>query len=799
MQEPLEKRMKIIIFACAQPDSQTQHVIANLTCPKRININDRTKITTMRNFLLLLFLLSCLGNIKASEVDNPKANPKAVVTRGNARFTVLTPEMIRIQYSKKALFEDRATFGVVNRNLPVPKFKTTEENGWLEIKTSALTLRYKVGDEIDAAQRNSKSLNITLTMNGKQVLWYPGKDNALNLKGTTRTLDGQMGDNKRKELEDGVVSRAGWAVIDESPLTKRGDGSTTFAFDKKAGGIDWWAEPVDKEAVDWYFMGYGHEYRKAVSDYAKIGGHMNMPPLYTLGYWYSKYQKYTQQEFMDIVNEIKSHDIPLDVMIFDMDWHDRDWTGWTWDKTVIPEPEKLIKFMHDNKLRVALNLHPADGVDNDEEFFSDMTRDLGLPASTKNIPWNLEDSTFYKVMFKDILRKREAQGVDFWWLDWQQHLLSKNVKGLGETFWHNHVFYNDMRVNRPDRRPVIFHRWGGLGSHRYPLGFSGDSFTTFGTLAFQPCFTATASNVCFGYWGHDLGGHQQFLGNDPELYLRWIQYGVFSPLFRTHATSSPDIERRIWKYSNFTQLRDAVNLRYRLMPYIYNAAREAYDTGIAICRPLYYYWPERNEAYDNEGEYMFGSNMLVAPVTKRSGKDKLVESSGWLPEGLWFDVCKNRMVEGNTTITQTYTLDDTPRFVKAGSIIPCYPHITNLKSCPEKLILEVYPGGNGSINYYEDNGDDNGYQRNEYATTLIAHKNTVKGSSLTIHPRKGSYKNMPTKRSYEVVFKTTERPDAVKLNGKAMDSNAWRWDDKTGDMTVLIADASFNKTYKIEF
>ena len=172
MQEPLETSMKIITFACAQPDSQTQHVIANLTCPK--SINNRPKITTMRNFLLLLFFLSCLGNIKASEVDNPKANPKAVVTRGNARFTVLTPEMIRIQYSKKALFEDRATFGVVNRNLPVPKFKTTEENGWLEIKTSALTLRYKVGDEIDAAQRNSKSLNITLTMNGKQVLWYPG-------------------------------------------------------------------------------------------------------------------------------------------------------------------------------------------------------------------------------------------------------------------------------------------------------------------------------------------------------------------------------------------------------------------------------------------------------------------------------------------------------------------------------------------------------------------------------------------------------------------------------------------------
>lgn len=101
---------------------------------------------------------------------------------------------------------------------------------------------------------------------------------------------------------------------------------------------------------------------------------------------------------------------------------------------------------------------------------------------------------------------------------------------MSETFWCNHVFFNDMKLHRTNRRPVIFHRWGGLGSHRYPIGFSGDSFTTFSTLAFQPYFTATASNVCFGYWGHDLGGHQQFLGNDPELYLRWCQYGVFTPI-----------------------------------------------------------------------------------------------------------------------------------------------------------------------------------------------------------------------------------------------------------------------------
>ena len=538
-------------------------------------------------FVLFALAVSFAHSGKANDYD-PVANPQAVITSGSARFTVLTPEMIRIQYSADGRFEDRATFGVVNRRLPVPAFKQTQKDGILEIKTSALTLRYKVGGVIDASQRSPEVLNIKMKLNGRDILWYPGKDDAMNLKGTTRTLDGSMGDNKREQLENGLLSRAGWTVIDESPLTKRGDGSTSFVLDHKqrGGGIDWWSEPVDKQATDWYFMGYGHQYKKALADYTRVGGRMPMPPLYILGYWYSKYQRYTQQDFMDIATEIQENNIPIDVMIFDMDWHTQGWTGWTWDKTIIPEPEKLIGFMHQRHLKVGLNLHPADGVNNDQEFYTDMIRDLRLPDTTRNIPWQLEDSTFYKVMFSDILRRREAQGVDFWWLDWQQNLTNPRIAGLGETFWCNHVFYNDMRLNRTDRRPVIFHRWGGLGSHRYPIGFSGDAYTTFGTLAFQPYFTATASNVCFGYWGHDLGGHIQFDDNDPELYLRWMQYGVFTPIFRTHATNKEGIERRIWKYPNFSSLVKTVNLRYRLMPYIYNAAREAYDTGVSICRPL---------------------------------------------------------------------------------------------------------------------------------------------------------------------------------------------------------------------
>ncbi len=742
----------------------------------------------MKRILTLLFICLSINTAWAQEL-NPVAHPDAVVRSGKARFTILTPEMIRIQYSDRSLFEDRATFAIVNRRLPVPAFTAVEKDGYLEIKTSALTLKYKIGGVIDCRKPSAEVLNISMQLNGRPVLWYPGKDDAMNLKGTTRTLDGQIGDNKRQELENGLLSRAGWSIIDESPLARRGDGSTTFAFDKQVDGIDWVAEPVDKQAIDWYFLGYGHQYKKALGDFIKVAGRQPMPPLYVLGYWYSKYQRYTSDEFMEIVNDVKRFNIPMDVMIFDMDWHTQGWTGWTWDRTAIPDPEGLIDWMHQHGLKVSLNLHPADGVDDDEDFFNDLREDMGLDKQTKRVPWNLSDGRFYHNMFKHIIRARERQGVDFWWLDWQQNLTSKYVDGLGETFWCNHVFYNDMRLNRPNHRPLIFHRWGGLGSHRYPIGFSGDSFTTYGTLAWQPYFTATASNVGFGYWGHDLGGHQQTGGNDPEIYLRWMQFGVFTPIFRTHATNWEGIERRIWKYSNFPSLLETVKLRYALMPYIYTAARQAYDTGVSLCRPLYYEWPEVNNAYLFEDEYMFGDDILVAPVVTKPESDGMTARRTWLPEGRWFDVCRNKVVEGNRTFTDRYAMEEIPYFFRAGSVIVNNPPMMNLNTRPDRLILKVVPGGNGQTKLYEDEGDTEGYKQGAYTTTTISHE----GNTLTILPREGKFAGMPESRSYTVEFLAVNRPNAVVINGSLVAESEWKYDAQRRLLTVNVARTACDK------
>ena len=752
----------------------------------------------MRTFILLTALLTCCFVQLSAEtvVSDPVADPAAVVTAGRARFTVLTPEMIRIQYSSSAKFEDRATFAVINRRLPVPAYSTREENGYLYIETEALTLCYKKNSIISPQYKKPDNLHITMKVGGRQVVWYPGKEDALNLKGTKRTLDTASGDNQRGDLEDGVISRAGWAVVDESPATKRGDGSTTFAFDKQVDGIDWVAEPIDRNALDLYFMGYGHQYKKAIGDYIKIAGRQPMPPLYALGYWYSKYQRYSQSDFMNLTNEIKQNDIPIDVMIMDMDWHLDGWTGWTWNRNLISNPDGLIRWMHQQGLKVSLNLHPADGVASYEDHFAEIRDDMGLPATTDRVPWQLEDSTFYRSMFKHIIRERERQGVDFWWLDWQQNLTSQYINGLGETFWCNHVFYNDMLQNRTDRRPLIFHRWGGLGSHRYPIGFSGDTYGTFGSLAFQPYFTATASNVCFGYWGHDLGGHMQLGDPNPELMLRWLQFGVFSPIFRTHGASQAGNERRIWKYENFPSMLKCVNLRYQLMPYIYTAARQAYDTGISICRPLYYEWPEANESYRAEQEYMFGDDILVSPVVTAAENEGMAYHQTWLPEGQWFDVCRGTLVPGSQTLSDWYGQEEIPYFYRAGAIVPCNPLVDNLKTRPTELHLLVVPGADGETSLYEDEGDTQNYTTDGFTTTLIRQQRNDHQLLLTIDPRQGHFNGMLSERSYQVRFLSEDMPQSVSVNDVAVDS--WSYDAERRELTVNIPATSCDEAVTVK-
>ncbi len=701
-------------------------------------------------FLAGMFALAGFG--MTVYADNPVANRGAVVEAGNARFTMLTPRMVRIEYSDKGVFEDQATFTVINRELPVPTFSVADKDGAITISGDSLTLRYVKGSD---PRKGAEALTVTLA-DGTQ--WYYGKPDPQNLKGTTRTLDGYDGGKAPLPLDNGILSRSGWAVLDDSPSTVRSDGSRSLAFGEKVDGTPWVSPRADADALDIYLLAYGHDYTTALRDYTRIAGKMPMPPAYVLGYWYSKFAPYSADDYRTMIRELGENDINIDVMILDVDWHwdagepystgRGAWTGWTWNTNLIPDPEGLLSDIHKEGLHLALNLHPADGVAFDEDGYGNICTDLGLDSTTKaSVPWALHDKDFYRSFFKHIMRVREKQGVDFWWIDWQQKLTNDSVDGLGQTFWCNHVYFNDMKNMRPDRRPLIYHRWGGLGNHRYQIGFSGDTYINFETLAQEPLFTATASNVCYGYWGHDLGGHLLAPNdpNDPELLIRWMQFGVFTPIFRTHASNQGNIERRIWKYAEMPIMRDIVKLRYRLLPYIYAAARNSYETGVGICRPMYYAYPEADEAYTNPGQYFFGDDIIVAPVTK-AAEGKTVSKDVWLPEGTWYCPYLGRSFEGGRHISADFSLTQIPWFVRQGAVIPCNADdIKRANSYYPHIVLDVIAGADGSATLYEDPGDNADYAT-ACSTTEIRHHD----GRLTIGARQGSFAGMPATRSYTV-------------------------------------------------
>ena len=753
----------------------------------------------LRLCLMLWLTLAATLTSSAGDVLDPVADPAAVVTSGNVRFTVLTSRMVRIQYSQTAQFEDRATFAIVNRRLPVPEFTTETSDGYLYIRTADLTLRYKEGSAISPSDKKPDNLMVTFLLNGRNVTWYPGKDDKLNLLGTCRTLDTAWGDNARGKLEKGLLSRAGWSIIDESPTTLRGDGSTTYAFEPVAEGLTWWANPVDKTAIDWYFLGYGHDYKGCLADYVKVGGRVPLPPKYILGYWYSRYWAYTQSEFMQIIRDVEAYDVPMDVLIMDMNWHKSGWTGWSWNKSLITSPRTLINYMHQHGVRTALNLHPSDGVGTHEDYYKAMAADLG-DTSGETLKWKVEDYDYMQALFNDVIRPHEAEGVDFWWLDWQQALTvgkhgqeksytpAAGAETLGETFWCNHTFFEDMQQHRPELRPVIYHRWGGLGSHRYPICFSGDTWAAWSTLGYEIFFTSNASNVLYAYWGHDLGGHQGG-NNDPELLLRWLQFGAYTPVFRTHATNDSRLERRIWKYSNFEQLREAIRLRYQLFPYLYTAARQTYDTGIGMNRPLYYDYPEDGNAYVYEDEYMFGNDMLVAPIYTPQ-QNGYSGRKIWFPQGKWWDVTHSRLISGGQAFYSSYTLDEFPVFYRAGSIIPFYPVRRTVVGDPGEIILKVVPGSGGEGSLYEDKGEGQEYKENAWTMTNFVQNRTEDTVTLTIGRRQGSFDDMPTQRKWTVQFLGTPATfirEGIRVNGNPVDDSDITYDEETHTLTVSVS------------
>ncbi len=733
---------------------------------------------------------------------SPIASEKNTVAGASYRFTVLTNRLIRLEYDANGVFEDRASQSVFHRDFPEVEYTADITDGILKIETDALVLTYK-----ENAPFERDSLWLTLKT-PPATTWYFG-DEFETLGGTISTLDRINGE---VPVEIGVCSRNGFSVLDDSER---------MILDENG-----WPDVRNENTLDLYFFGYGHDYIDAVRDYCRLTGVPPLLPAYALGNWWSRYHRYTQEEYLALMEKFKTEDVPFSVSVVDMDWHltqisdeahDKSsiitpgWTGYTWNEELFPDYKQFLKDLHKHNVKTALNLHPAFGIRKHEVMYEEMCKALGKEADGSPCSLDILDPYYMEKYFDVVHHPYEEDGVDFWWMDWQQgkdywwiHEPNKdgNLKDRREVLdplWMlNHLHIID--IQRDGKRPMFFSRYSGPGSQRYPVGFSGDTFVTWESLNFQPKFTATSSNIGYCWWSHDIGGHM-YGYRDDDLTNRWVQLGVFSPINRLHSTCNPFINKEPWDFNAVTEksMCESLKLRHKLFPYLYTMNYRTHTELKPLVQPMYYAYPEKSAAYEVNNQYIFGTELMVAPITKPLGKATgLGHVKAWLPEGTWTDFFTGAVYDGMKGRYYDMYRDSSsiPVLLKAGAIVPMNAHTPheNILGSAENMEIVIAPGADNSFTLYEDAGDGSDYKNGAFATTEMTLSYTDQRAVFTVNGAKGDLSLIPKKRTYEIKLRGFNAPEKVLVNGK---EEKFTFDSLTHTVSVFVK-ATAKKGFTLE-
>jgi alpha-glucosidase (family GH31 glycosyl hydrolase) len=709
------------------------------------------------------------------------------ITIGHARFTIITPNLVRMEYSPDGSFTDEPTLFAADRSsqfhgATIDLGGTTQPDKAhsVIIKTDALTLTYTdIGKPF-----SSESLQVAVKTPGGETRWIPGTTDSQNLGGTLRTLDGCTG---AKDLGMGLLSRSGWAVVDDSKTPILAN--------------DWVKSRPNQPELDWYLFAYGSDYRAALKSLAAISGSVPIPRRNQLGIWYSRYWPYNSAEYRQIVKEYADHGFPLDNIVMDMDWHitqvpgvkraanGQVWTGYTWDRKLLPDAEQLLQWFHEQGLHVTLNDHPADGVQAHEPFFDDFMKAMGTTApTTQPMPFDAGDQNYMQTFWQFTHKPLEAAGVDFWWLDWQQFPFTKSVADLANLPWLNRFYF--LQSESDDKRGASFSRWGGWGDQKYPIHFSGDANTNWPMLAFEVPFTATAGNVGCFFWSHDIGGHMG--GRNEESYARWCQFGALSAALRSHSTRDATMDRRPWTYPKWAEdsMRVSFQLRANLMPYIYSSAAESCRETVPLLRPMYFDYPDQEPAYHNAQEYLFGDDLLVSPIAIAGvGPTRVAWQKGWFPAGSgdWFNYFTGEKYLAGSTVALAYPIDQFPLFVRGGSPTVMQPFVNRPTTAPlEHAIVWCYPGEDGHTTLatlYEDDGQTRDYEKGQFSGTKIEYSRAGKTITIHIKPTGGTFTGQVKQRSYTIELPCMKKPDDATVDGDSVHAS---YDGATSTAQVEI-------------
>ena len=712
-------------------------------------------------------VLACLVAVASGPASADAAAGDPIVV-GPARFTVITPNCVRLEFSPGATFVDAPSYFAANRSAGWGGATVTRDAGGVTIDTGPIRLTYTPDGHPFGP--GNLAADIRGGTGTSTVRWRPGSPNRGNLGGTTRTLDGWDGAGR---LSDGLLSRDGWYLLDDSRSVLLSDG---WARARPAGA-----------GTDWYLFGYGTDYRAALRSFTAVSGPVPLPRRYMLGAWYSRYWPYSADEYRAIVKEYADHGFPLDVLVMDMDWHTDGWTGYTWNRKLLgKDPRALFDWLHAQHLAVTLNDHPADGVGKQEASYAPFMRAMGLdPATCEPLKFDAGDRRYLDTFYAYTHRPYEDMGVDFWWLDWQQYANTRSIPALTNLEWLNH--YNFGETGRDGRRGASFSRWGGWGSQRYPIQFSGDASTSFRMLAFEVPFTAAGGNVGAFYWSHDIGGHNR--GRNEESYARWCQFGAFSAALRSHSTRDATMDRRPWTYPKWAEdaMRASFGLRSRFFPYLYTAAAAASAESVPFIRPMYIDHPADEAAYHNPQQYQFGDDLIVAPIAEAGvGPDRVGSQTVWFPPGgPWYDLFTGQRYAGGQQVLTAAPIGQFPLYVRGGVPVPTRPFTNRMATDPlTDLIVRCHPGTDGqtgTADLYEDDGLTTAYRTGGVAHTRLTYARAGDRVTVTIAPTVGTFAGQVERRTV-----TVELPGMASAATATVDGAPAQVEPVAADDTVRV-------------
>lgn len=678
---------------------------------------------------------------------SPIANSDAVVCGEKYRITVLTSKLIRFEYNEKGIFKDNATFAVINRNFEVPFFKVTDSDKRIKLVTDDVTVVYEKNLPFSQETLKLYYNNERRSIYAGRYLpdWRYGVTLPTNMKGTAVALDGVDGGC---ELGDGIISQGEICILDDSN-SRIFDGEGNIASDTF-------------NEIDIYAFCYGlasdrkYDYEGALNSFYKLSGQTPMIPRYALGNWWSRYHKYSSEDYLNLFKRFKDEDIPFSVGVLDMDWHYTDidkrygggWTGSTWNDELFPDHIEFLQKLHNMDLHICLNLHPQGGIAPHEAGYKEMAESMSVNSDNGEIvEFEPENPYFLKKQFEIIYNALEKEGVDFWWLDYNTQLRELVPDPLPIL---NAYHYTDNCKN--GKRGMLLSRYAGPGSHRYPVGFSGDAANSWETLAFEPYFTATASNIGYGWWSHDIGG---FYGGkkDDELMARWVQFGVFSPIMRLHCTNLRYMSKEPWRYGRACEevMKKFLRLRHKLLPYLYTMNYRASEKNMPLVCPMYAKYGG-DDAYAVKTEYLFGTELIVSPIVNPGDfKTNMGYADVYLPEGEFYDFFTGMRYKGDKIFRAYRPLESIPVFAKAGAIIPMSADAGNGTDNPDKIKIRVFAGESNSFVMYEDDGISYNYKNGAFALTEMSLK-WSKSPVFTIDARDETRQIIPNGRKYIIEF-----------------------------------------------